>query len=529
MAENIRVRFAPSPTGRLHIGGARTAIFNWAFAHAMGGTFILRIEDTDPERSTEENVAVILNAMKWLGLDWDEGPEVGGEAGPYFQMQRMGTYAEALERLKERGAVYPCFCTKEELDAKRKAAEDAGQAYEGYDGTCRDLDPAEAARRIEAGEPHVWRLKVPRDHGPIEFDDAVYGHTSFPADVMDDMILVRTDGSPTYNFAVVCDDSNMGITHVIRGDDHLSNTPRQILIYEALGLPIPTFAHLSMILGPDGKKLSKRHGATSVEEYRDRGFLPDAMVNFLALLGWSLDGETTIMSRETICTEFSLDRITKKDAIFDETKLNWMNGQYIQQAGAEAWTQAAEPWLVETVALGRSVPEGANVVPTANPSDPNAPQPEPVQITDAAREAAAAEVEGGLGYFERAYPLVAERLQRLDEIPDKLAFLFWGANCRLDEKSVKKVLLKDGARADEAIAACREVLSDEANPWEAAVLEEKCRALAEPLDMKLKNLLQPLRVAVCGNMVSPPLFEAIELMDRADVLARIDAVVARVF
>ncbi|HAM15805.1 MAG TPA: glutamate--tRNA ligase, partial [Eggerthellaceae bacterium] len=246
MTENVRVRFAPSPTGRLHIGGARTAIFNWAFARAMGGTFILRIEDTDPERSTKENVDVILNAMKWLGLDWDEGPEVGGEAGPYFQMQRMGTYREALETLKQRGAVYPCFCTKEELDAKRKAAEDAGEAYEGYDGTCRDLDPAEAARRIQAGEPHTWRLRVPKDHGPIAFADAVYGPTSFPAEVMDDMILVRTDGSPTYNFAVVCDDANMGITHVIRGDDHLSNTPRQILIYEALGLPVPTFAHLSM-------------------------------------------------------------------------------------------------------------------------------------------------------------------------------------------------------------------------------------------------------------------------------------------
>ena len=529
MSDKVRVRFAPSPTGRLHIGGARTAIFNWAFARAMGGTFILRIEDTDPERSTEENVQVILNAMKWLGLDWDEGPEVGGQAGPYFQMQRMDTYKDALERLKERGAVYPCFFTKEELDAKRAAAEAAGQAYEGYDGTCRDMDPAEAQRRIDAGEPHVWRLKVPRDHGPIMFNDAVYGPTSFPAEVMDDMILVRTDGSPTYNFAVVCDDSNMGITHVIRGDDHLSNTPRQILIYEALGLPTPTFAHLSMILGPDGKKLSKRHGATSVEEYRDRGFLPDAMVNFLALLGWSLDGETTIMSRETICSEFSLDRITKKDAIFDEKKLDWMNGVYIRELDAPSWVAAAKPWLVEAVALGQCVPEGANVVPTPNPSDPNAPAPEPVVVTDEAREAARVRVEGDEASFEALYPLVIERLNRLDEIPEKLAFLFWGANCRLDQKSVNKVLLKDGARADEAIAACRAVLADEANPWEAAVLEEKCRALAEPLDMKLKNLLQPLRVAVCGNMVSPPLFESIELMAREDVLARIDAVVAAVF
>ena len=298
--KNVRVRFAPSPTGRLHVGGARTAIYNWAFARAMGGDFILRIEDTDPERSTEENVQVILNAMKWLGLDWDEGPEVGGQAGPYFQTQRMDTYAEALERLRERGSVYPCFCTKEELDAKRAAAEENEGGYAGYDRTCRDLDPAEAAARIEAGEPHVWRLRVPEGRGAIEFDDAVYGHVSFPADVMDDMIVVRTDGSPTYNFAVVCDDANMGITHVIRGDDHLSNTPRQILIYEALGFDVPVFAHLSMILGPDGKKLSKRHGAASVEEFCERGYLPDAMVNFLALLGWSLDGETTLIDRETV-------------------------------------------------------------------------------------------------------------------------------------------------------------------------------------------------------------------------------------
>ena len=528
MSDKVRVRFAPSPTGRLHIGGARTAIFNWAFARAMGGTFILRIEDTDPERSTEENVQVILNAMKWLGLDWDEGPEVGGEAGPYFQMQRMDTYAEALERLRERGAVYPCFCTKEELDAKREAAEKTEGGYAGYDRTCRDLDPAEAQRRIDAGEPHTWRLKVPDGHGPIEFDDAVYGHMSFPADVMDDMILVRTDGSPTYNFAVVCDDANMGITHVIRGDDHLSNTPRQILIYEALGYEKPTFAHLSMILGPDGKKLSKRHGATSVEEYRDRGYLPDAVVNFLALLGWSLDGETTIMSRDVICSEFSLDRITKKDAIFDETKLDWMNGQYIQKMGAEAWVELSRPWLARAHAEGYPYVR-TGIVPTPDKNAPaagagEAAEPEPLNEEQLAAydDSLAADP----AFYEALYPLVMERETRLSEGEAKLAYMFWGPCVLLDEKSVKKILLKEGARADEAIAACREVLADESNEWKAAVLEEKCRALAEPLDMKLRNLLQPLRVAVCGNMVSPPLFESIELLSRADVLARIDAALA---
>ncbi|WP_417753418.1 glutamate--tRNA ligase [Slackia sp.] len=489
MTDTVRVRFAPSPTGKLHIGGARTAIYNWAFARAMGGKFILRIEDTDPERSTEENTQIILRAMRWLGLDWDEGPEVGGEFGPYHQTERFDTYTAALETLKERGAVYPCFCTKEELDAKREAA---GESYAGYDRTCRSLSAEEAQARIAAGEPHVWRLKVPENHGPIEFDDAVYGHMSFPADVMDDMILVRTDGTPTYNFAVVCDDANMQITHVIRGDDHLSNTPRQILIYEALGLEAPTFAHLSMILGADGKKLSKRHGATSVEEYKAQGFLPDTMVNFLALLGWSLDGETTIISRDVLCEKFGLDRITKKDAVFDETKLEWMNGQYIKAMDPAQWVELSRPWLIEAGATAEDI--------------------------DARPE-----------WYAKLYPLLAERETSLTDAAEKLPYMFWGANVTLDEKSVSKVLKKEGARADEALRACRDILADESRAWECEGLQQACRDLCEPMEIKPKNMFQPLRVAVCGNMVSPPLFESIELMERADVLARIDATMNEVF
>lgn len=489
MTDTVRVRFAPSPTGKLHIGGARTAIYNWAFARAMGGKFILRIEDTDPERSTEENTQIILRAMRWLGLDWDEGPEVGGEFGPYHQTERFDTYTAALETLKERGAVYPCFCTKEQLDAKREAA---GESYAGYDRTCRNLSAEEAQARIAAGEPHVWRLKVPENHGPIEFDDAVYGHMSFPADVMDDMILVRTDGTPTYNFAVVCDDANMQITHVIRGDDHLSNTPRQILIYEALGLKAPTFAHLSMILGADGKKLSKRHGATSVEEYKAQGFLPDTMVNFLALLGWSLDGETTIISRDVLCEKFGLDRITKKDAVFDETKLEWMNGQYIKAMDPAQWVELSRPWLIEAGATAEDI--------------------------DARPE-----------WYAKLYPLLAERETSLTDAAEKLPYMFWGANVTLDEKSVNKVLKKEGARADEALRACRDILADESRAWECEGLQQACRDLCEPMEIKPKNMFQPLRVAVCGNMVSPPLFESIELMERADVLARIDATMNEVF
>lgn len=489
----VRVRFAPSPTGELHIGGARTAIYNWAFAKAMGGSFILRIEDTDPERSTEENKQVILRAMKWLGLTWDEGPEVGGDFGPYLQTQRFDAYTSALERLKQRDAVYPCFCTKEELDEKRAAAEKSEGGYSGYDRTCRNLSKEEAQRRIEAGEPHVWRLKVPENHGPIEFHDAVYGDMSFPIEVMDDMILVRTDGTPTYNFAVVCDDANMQITHVIRGDDHLSNTPRQILIYEALGFEVPTFAHLSMILGADGRKLSKRRNATSVEQYQAMGYLPDALVNFLALLGWSLDGETTIIPREVLCKEFSLERITRKDAIFDETKLDWMNGEYIKAMGAKAWVYAVSPFLIEAgLATKEAIKENEE-------------------------------------WFEKLYPLVAERMKRLTEAPEKLAFIFDGPTVKLDEKSVQKNLLKEGCRADEVLRKVRAILADESIPWQCDPLQDTCRELVDTLGLKAKLIFQPIRVAVTGSQVSPPLFESIELMKRSDVVARIDYTLSEVF
>lgn len=489
----VRVRFAPSPTGELHIGGARTAIYNWAFAKAMGGSFILRIEDTDPERSTEENKQVILRAMKWLGLTWDEGPEVGGDFGPYLQTQRFDTYTSALERLKQRDAVYPCFCTKEELDEKRAAAEKSEGGYSGYDRTCRNLSKEEAQRRIEAGEPHVWRLKVPENHGPIEFHDAVYGDMSFPIEVMDDMILVRTDGTPTYNFAVVCDDANMQITHVIRGDDHLSNTPRQILIYEALGFEVPTFAHLSMILGADGRKLSKRRNATSVEQYQAMGYLPDALVNFLALLGWSLNGETTIIPREVLCKEFSLERITRKDAIFDETKLDWMNGEYIKAMGAKAWVDAVSPFLIEA---GLTTKEA---------------------------------IKENEEWYEKLYPLVAERMKRLTEAPEKLAFIFDGPTVKLDEKSVQKNLLKEGCRADEVLRKVRAILADESIPWQCDPLQDTCRELVNSLGLKAKLIFQPIRVAVTGSQVSPPLFESIELMKRSDVVARIDYTLSEVF
>ena len=483
---NVRVRFAPSPTGMLHIGGARTAIYNWAFARAQGGKFILRIEDTDEARSTEENTQIILRALSWLGLDWDEGPEVGGEFGPYYQTQRMETYKQALDKLIESGNAYPCFCAKEELDEKRKIAEKEQGGYSGYDGTCRSLSAEEAKRRIEAGVPHVWRLKVPDNHGAITFDDEVYGHMEFPCDVMDDLILVRTDGMPTYNFAVVCDDANMKITHVVRGDDHLSNTPRQILIYEALGFDVPKFAHLPMILGSDGKKLSKRHGATNVEEYRDAGYLPDVMVNFLSLLGWSLDGETTIIPRDVLTREFSLSRINKKDCIFDETKLDWMNGAYIREMGVDAWAQEALPWILKT--------EGAKN----------------------------SHVNVDVEFAKQVCPLVIERMARFNELPEKLEYFFWDDEVTFDEKSVNKVLLKEGAQADVALKLALDILKDENNEWDFDSLQSKVRAAGEEAGLKPKLIFQPIRVAVTGNMVSPPLFESIVLMNRTDVVSRIE-------
>ena len=484
--DEVRVRFAPSPTGMLHIGGARTAIYNWAFARARGGKFILRIEDTDEARSTDENTQIILRALRWLGLDWDEGPEIGGESGPYFQTERMETYREALNYLIEHGHAYPCFCTKEELDKKRKIAEEEQGGYGGYDGTCRELSKDEARRRIEAGEPHVWRLKVPENHAPICFDDEVYGHMEFPADVMDDLILVRTDGMPTYNFAVVCDDANMRITHVVRGDDHLSNTPRQILIYEALGFEVPKFAHLPMILGSDGKKLSKRHGATNVEEYRDAGYLSDVVVNFLSLLGWSLDGETTIIPRNVLTREFSLSRINKKDCIFDETKLDWMNGAYIREMSVDAWAEEALPWILKTSGADKS------------------------------------HVNVDINFAKQVCPLVIERMVRFNELPQKLEYFFWDGDVRFDEKSVNKVLHKDGAHADDALKIALDILRDESNEWDCEILQSKVRSEGESRGLKPKLIFQPIRVAVTGNMVSPPLFESIVLMNRPDVVARIE-------
>jgi glutamyl-tRNA synthetase len=481
----VRVRFAPSPTGHLHIGGARTAIYNWAFARKMGGTFILRIDDTDPERSTDENVQAILRGLRWLGLDWDEGPENEGEHGPYFQTRRADTYVRALETLKRNGSAYPCFCTAEELEARRGAARERG-GFAGYDRTCACIATAEAAARIDEGAPHVWRLAVPRDRDEVAFDDAIRGRLSFPADSLDDFVLVRSDGTPTYNFASVVDDALMEITHVIRGDDHLSNTPRQMLVFEALGYEMPVFAHLPMIWGADGKRLSKRHGATSVEAYRDEGYLPEALLNYLALLGWSLDGETTIVSSETLASAFSLDRVSSNPAIFDVDKLEWMNGVYIRELTPSQFADRMVPWLVSA---GLATEEG---------------------------------LAGRRAWLEELAPLVSERTKRLDEIVPMVRFLF------VDRVEIDPAASAKALGAPGALDALREAHATlgALDDFHAASIEAALRALAERLEVKPKVLFQAIRVAVSGSTVSPPLFESLELLGRARSLARLDAVLA---
>ncbi len=486
MSSNVRVRFAPSPTGKLHIGGARTAIYNWAFARAMGGTFILRIDDTDPTRSTEENTQVILRAMRWLGLDWDEGPEVGGDYGPYAQTERLDLYREAAERLLAEGKAYPCFCTPEQLEADRKAAQERKDPFQGYQRRCRDIDPAEARARMDAGEPYTLRIKVPEGRGDVVIDDAVHGKVVFDAKELDDFVIFRSDGTPTYNFATVVDDALMGITHVIRGDDHLSNTPRQVMVYEALGAPVPTFAHISMILGADGKKLSKRHGATSVEEYRDAGYLSDAFVNYLALLGWSLDGETTVIPRDVLAREFSLERISKNPATFDPKKLDWMNAEYINAMDDATFTD--EIMLPQLEAAGIS----------------------------------AVRAEHDDAWWNLLASIVRPRTKMPADAASVAAPVFaTAATLTYDEKSVAKGLAKEGMGTilDAARVALGTLPADE---WKAAAIDAALEPLPEALDAKKRIVFQAIRVAECGNMVSPPLGETMELIGRDDCLARID-------
>ena len=486
MTSSVRVRFAPSPTGKLHIGGARTAIYNWAFARANGGTFILRIDDTDPTRSTDENTQIILRAMRWLGLDWDEGPEVGGDFGPYAQTERLDMYKEAAQKLWDAGRAYPCFCTTEQLAADRAAAQARKDPFQGYQRRCRDLSREEAQARIDAGEPYVLRIKVPADRGDVVIHDVVHGDVVFDAKELDDFVIFRSDGTPTYNFATVVDDAMMGITHVIRGDDHLSNTPRQVMVYEALEAPVPTFAHISMILGADGKKLSKRHGATSVEEYRDAGYLSDAFVNYLALLGWSLDGETTVIPRDVLASQFSLERISKNPATFDPKKLDWINAEYIN---AMSDADFADQIMLPELHKAGLIDDGFEADET---------------------------------WVDALAAIVKPRTKMPADAVGVAAPVFATAQTlEYDEKSVAKGLAKEGMGAVlDAARAALEAVS--ANAWTPEAIDGALEPLPEALDAKKRIVFQAVRVAVCGNMVSPPLGETMSLIGKDDCLARID-------
>lgn len=480
MREPVRVRFAPSPTGHLHIGGARTAIYNWAFARRHGGAFVLRIDDTDRERSTPENVAQILSALRWLGLDWDEGPEADGAYGPYVQSERGSSYAYALERLKANGHAYPCFCSAEKLEVRREAARSAG-GFSGYDRTCRTIPRDEALRRVDAGDSHVWRVAVPQERDDVVIDDVIRGEVRFPIDAMDDFILVRSDGAPTYNFVTVVDDWSMEISHVIRGDDHLSNTPRQVIVYEALEARVPRFAHMSLIFGADGKRLSKRHGATSVESYAEDGVLPEALLNYLAILGWSLDDKTTIVDQATLRSSFELSRVSKNPAVWDPEKLEWMNGVYLRDMPAERFVELLGKVLVDAGLLS----------------------------SEAAADRRA--------WLAELAPLVTERVRRTTELVPMVAFLF-AETIEVEDSARAKVLDKEGAA--EALDATAEVLAalDDYSP---SAIEAALRSVPETTSLKPKVVFQAVRVALTGSTVSLPLFESVSLLGKERSLERI--------
>ncbi len=461
MAAPVRVRFAPSPTGHLHVGGARTALFNWLFARHHGGVFILRVEDTDRSRSTEENIGSIVEALRWLGLDWDEGPPAAG----YRQTERFDLYRAHAERLRAAGRAYYCDCPPEELDRQRKAAEARKETFR-YSGRCRE-------RGLEAG---ALRLRIP-DEGETVVHDLIHGVVKFDRHQLDDWILVRSDGTPTYNFCVVVDDVTMGITHVIRGNDHLSNTPKQVLCYEALGYAVPEFAHVSMILGPDRSRLSKRHGATSVQAFRDAGILPEAMVNYLARLGWSR-GDQEIFSRDELIEHFDIKDVSSSGAIFDQTKLEWMSQHYLKTIDGARLADLLGPFVR---AAGLTPPE------------------------DSARLAAMADT-------------LRERAKTLKEMVEVGRFYFERPTA-YEPVAAKKLLTAEGARRLHAIIGR---LEGEPS-FTAAAIEAIHRELAAALGLKLVDLAQLSRIAVTGRTASPPIFDVLALLGRDESLVRLRA------
>jgi glutamyl-tRNA synthetase len=475
----VRVRFAPSPTGYLHVGGARTALFNWLFARRHGGTFVLRIEDTDAERSSTDMVEGILDGLRWLGLDWDEGPLVGGPVGPYFQSERADRYRAAAQRLVDTGRAYYCYCTPDELRIKREAAEREGGAWR-YDRTCAGLAAAEINAR--AGRPCAVRFRVP--DGVTRFEDLVHGPIEFDGAHLEDFVLLRSDGQPTYQLSVVSDDVEMRITHVIRGDDHISNTPKQILLYRALEATVPAFAHVPLILGPDKKRLSKRHGATSVTEYAGQGYLPEAMMNFLALLGWSPGAtDQELFSREGLIAAFDLGGISGGQAVFNPEKLDWFNQQHILRLAPDELAQRVRPALA-----------AAGLWQDAYLGDRHA-------------------------WFFAVLDLLKPRVKKLDEIVEVGRFFFVDLP-EYDPAAVDKHLKTAGIA--ERLRAIDDAFTALAS-FDPASTESVVRTVADTTGVKAATLIHAVRVAVTGKTASPGLFEVLALVGRERTRARIAA------
>ena len=480
MPDAVRVRYAPSPTGDPHIGNIRTAMFNWLFARRNGGQFIVRVEDTDQGRITEGSVDNILNGLEWLGIDWDEGPRVGGPYAPYFQSQRLDRYHAAAQQLVDSGDAYRCYCSPERVAELRKD-QARNKQRQGYDSHCRFLSESERQARESSGATAVLRFAMPQS-GATSVDDAIRGHVEWQNDLTDDFVLVKTDGFPTYHMAVVVDDHAMQISHVLRAEEWLPSTPRHVQLFRALNLPMPQFGHLPMILGSDRAKLSKRHGATSLMEYRDDGYTPGALINFMALLGWSLDGETDVMSVDTIRAQFTLERVGKPAAIFDLEKLQWMNGVYIRQMEPEVLASQLLPFLQ------RDLPD--HLLPVDQ------------------------------DYLLRLVPLIQERLKTLSDAPDMLSYFF-----EQDPDYEAAMLIQRNMDADGTLAALRRAVADLAavatDQFRSEYLEELLRASAGELGLNGRQYFGTLRVAMSGRNATPPLFEMMDVMGKERVLHRL--------
>ena len=477
----VRVRYAPSPTGAPPVGNIRAALFDWLLARATGGAFILRIEDTDQARTVPGATERIMEALRWLGLDWDEGPEVGGPHAPYIQSERqaLGIYQEAADRLLAEGKAYHCYCTPERLDEMRKGQQ-ARKEPPRYDHRCRDLTAAKQAEAAKANPSPVVRFAMPLA-GMLTVHDAIRGEVDFDMALLDDFVIMKSDAFPTYHLAHIVDDHAMEITHVLRGEEWLPSLPRHQKLYEALGYTMPVMAHLPLILGPDRSKLSKRHGARATLELRDDGYLPDALVNFLALLGWSLDDHSDVITRENLIANFSLERVASSPAIFDTKKLEWFNGMYMR-------AMTLEDLAVEILPLLEAgLPEDAQ-----RPVDPD--------------------------YLLSILPLEQERLKHLTDAPDVLAFFFVDQPKYNPIKIIQKGMVRDDTR--EAMTKAL-ALAKATEPWDAATLETAYRALAEELGVKTGQLFGAIRIAITGGEAAPPLFDTMEVLGKERVLKRL--------